>query len=116
MPKFLYIRSSKQPSFDLNVSTAEQAVIDMNEKVLLEVKKQKQALADLLEPLLLNEARRYPGINIEGLPSPTEMVELLISRIGSQKAREENNDSGPQAREENNGSGPELKTNLQNWP
>lgn len=77
--------SSKQPSFDLNVPAAEQAVY---EQTLEEIKNQKKTLADLLYPLIKKEARKYP--DIKKLPSPTDVVEQLISRIGSNKARAEN--------------------------
>lgn len=82
--------SSKQPSFDLNVPAAEQAVY---EQTLEEIKNQKQTLADLLDPLIKKEARKYP--DIKKLPSPTDVVEQLISRIGSNKARAENDHNAP---------------------
>ena len=52
--------SSKQPSFDLNVP--EEAVY---EQTLEEIKNQKQTLADLLDPLIKKEARKYPDIRKE---------------------------------------------------
>lgn len=79
--------SSKQPSFDLNVSAVEQAVYEQK------IKNQKQTLADLLDPLIKREARKSP--DIKKLPSPTDVVEQLISRIGSNKARAENNQNAP---------------------
>ena len=82
--------SSKQPSFDLNVPAVGQAVY---EQTLEEIKNQKQTLADLLDPLIKKEARKYP--DIKKLPSPTDVVEQLISRIGSNKARAENDHNAP---------------------
>lgn len=82
--------SSKQPSFDLNVSAVEQAVYEQR---LEKIKNQKQTLADLLDPLIKREARKFP--DIKKLPSPTDVVEQLISRIGSNKARAENNQNAP---------------------
>lgn len=58
-----------------------------------EIKNQKQTLADLLDPLIKKEARKYP--DIKKLPSPTDVVEQLISRIGSNKARAENDHNAP---------------------
>ncbi|KAK4412228.1 hypothetical protein Salat_2964100 [Sesamum alatum] len=82
--------SSKQPSFDLNLSAVEQAVYEQR---LEKIKNQKKALADLLDPLIKREARKFP--DIKKLPSPTDVVEQLISRIGSNKARAENNQNAP---------------------
>lgn len=82
--------SSKQPSFDLNVLAVEQAVY---EQTLEERKSQKQTLADLLDPLIKKEAEKYP--DIRNLPSPTDVVEELIRRIGSNKARAENDHTMP---------------------
>lgn len=102
--------SSKQPSFDLNLSPAEQVVIEVNERVLFEVNTQKQELADLLEPLVRNEAKKYPGVNMEKVPSPRDLVELLISRIGSKVAREENDRS-----QQNDLTAPDFKSHLKKW-
>lgn len=84
---------------DLNVSPVEQALY---ERKLEEIQNQKQTLADRLEPIISNEAGKYPGINIENLPSPTEIVELLINRIGTQKARRENGYNCPPTLSNNN--------------
>lgn len=58
-----------------------------------EIKNQKQTLADLLDPLIKKEALKYP--DIRKLPSPTDVVEELIRRIGSNKARAENDHTMP---------------------
>lgn len=76
---------SKRPSFDLNVSAAEQAVYELMQQ---EIKGQKQRLADLLNPLIQTEAEKYP--NIRKLPSPRDMVEELIKRLASTKVHQEN--------------------------
>lgn len=61
-------------------------------------KNQKQTLADLRHPLKQKkkEAEKYP--DIKKLPSPTDVVEQLIRRIGSNKARAENDDNAPNFR------------------
>ena len=82
--------SSKQPSFDLNLSAVEQAVYEQR---LEKIRNQKKAVADLRDPLIKREARKFP--DIKKLPSPTDVVEQLISRIGSNKARAENNQNAP---------------------
>lgn len=76
---------SKEPSFDLNVPAAEQAVYEL---MIEEVKSQKQRLADLLDPLIQTEAEKSP--NIRKLPSPRDMVEELIKRLASTKVHQEN--------------------------
>lgn len=93
------------------MSTAEQAVNEMNERVLLEINNQKQVLADLLEPLIQNEAGRS-GINRETLPSSRDMVEDIIRRIGSSQARAENETVGDHIQV---GPEPDLKTHLKKW-
>lgn len=62
-------------------------------KPLLQIKEQKKALAELPDPLMLIEEIQKP--NIKQLPSPTDVVEQLISPIGSNKARAENNHNTP---------------------
>lgn len=76
---------SKRPSFDLNISAAEQAVYELRED---EIKGKKEKLADLLEPLIQTEAEKYP--NIKKLPSPKDMVEELIRGLASNKVQQEN--------------------------
>ncbi|KAL0289083.1 UNVERIFIED_CONTAM: putative DNA-directed RNA polymerase [Sesamum calycinum] len=82
--------SSKQPSFDLNLSAVEQEIVDQN---VNKIKIKKKELSDLLDPLIKREAEKYP--NLRKLPSTTDVVEELISRIGSTKARSENNMNEP---------------------
>lgn len=103
--------SSSRPSIDLNMSPAEQAVKEMNQRVLLEINNQKQVLADLLEPLIQNEAGRS-GINRETLPSSRDVVEDLIRRIGSSQARAENQTVGDPIQV---GPEPDFKTPLKKW-
>ncbi|KAI5653705.1 hypothetical protein M9H77_30892 [Catharanthus roseus] len=70
--------SKRQPSFDLNIPTVEQAVYER--------RNQKQTLANLLDPFSKKEAEKYP--DIEKLPLPTDVVEQLIKRIACQNAED----------------------------
>lgn len=72
-------------------------------------RKKKQELAELLEPVISNEAVKYPRVNMDRVPSAREMVEILKSRIGSKDARKENDHSGPQARDH---TAPDLKESM----
>lgn len=84
--------SSTEPRLpDLNLTPEE---VELYERKLLEINNQKQELAELLEPVIRNEAGKYPGVKIEKVPSGREMVELLINRIGSEGARKQNKYSG----------------------
>ena len=82
--------SARAPSFYLNITAAEQALY---ERGLEEMKNLKSSLADLLDPLIKDEAAKFP--HIRKLPASTDVVEDLIQRIGGPKAREENAHTGP---------------------
>lgn len=54
-----------------------------------QVREKKRVLAEMIGPLIEEEAKKYPSIR-GTLPSAPEMVEKLISRIGSSAAKEAN--------------------------
>lgn len=57
-------------------------------------RKQKKVPAEKIGPLIEEESKKYPSIR-GTLPSPTEMVEKLFSRIGSPAAKEANQANAP---------------------
>lgn len=84
---------------DLNLPAAEEDPGDPHDKKraaerevfrleLEKIKSQKEVLADLIGPLIEEESNKHPSIKTP--PSPTEMVERLISQMGSQRAQEAN--------------------------
>lgn len=73
--------NSKQPYIpDLNIPSAENIEYQLLLKELEVVMDKKRALADLIRPLIEEESTQYQSIG--ALPSPMEMVEMLIRRSG----------------------------------
>ncbi|YP_173390.1 hypothetical protein NitaMp044 (mitochondrion) [Nicotiana tabacum] len=99
---------SKKPSFDLNISAAEEEPGDRSEieraldqLELAKIKEQKDLLAEQISPLIESEkarlVRRKWHRNLDELPSPSEMVEIIIDRFGSKAAYNANKPNVPRA-------------------
>lgn len=100
--------SSKRPSIDLNVPAPEEDPGDRSEieraldlLELAKIQEQKDRLAEQISPLIESEKarlrRRLWHRNLGELPSPNEMVEILINRFASEGARNANKPNVPRA-------------------
>ncbi|KAL3534684.1 hypothetical protein ACH5RR_003145 [Cinchona calisaya] len=80
--------SSKEPSIpDLNRTPAEEEVFQLE---LLQIEKQKGQLAELIRPLIEEEANKSQSIRT--LPSPRDFVEELINWSGTPLVQKVNYD------------------------
>lgn len=93
--------SSAEPRVpDLNYPAPEEIENALHQRDLAEIKKKKDDLAEQIVPIIQSEKDRllrtqYAGRDLGELPSPKEMVEILINRSTCESARNANRPNAP---------------------